>query len=114
MKKENLEKLVQETMSSLDGAAKASPAPFLLTRIRAKMANVQTEPSLWERAGMLLTKPTVAFAVLASVILMNVYIITEAVRGSTTGMSAQNTTAPTDEYSLNAATSFYDFENIQP
>ncbi len=114
MKKENLDKLVQETMSSFDGAEKASPAPFLLTRIRAKMANSQTEPSLWERAGMLVAKPTVAFAVLASVLLMNVYIITEAVSGSTNGMAAQNTPAPTDEYSMNSASSLYDFENIQP
>jgi hypothetical protein len=45
---------------------------------------------------------------------MNVYIITEAVSGSTNGMSAQNTPAPTDEYSMNSASSLYDFENIQP
>jgi hypothetical protein len=67
MKKENLDKLVEETINSLDGAAKASPAPFLLTRIGAKMANRQEQPSLWERAGFLITRPANAINVLATV-----------------------------------------------
>lgn len=114
MKKEKLDKLVEETLSSLDGAAKASPAPFLLTRIKAKIANRQEQPSLWERAGILLARPTVAFAVLGSVLLMNVYIINASLGGNNNGMGVQNNSVMSDEYSLNAESSLYDFENIQP
>ncbi len=113
MKKENLDKLVQETIDSFDGSTKASPAPFLLTRIRAKMGNRQSTPSVWEKAGIWLTRPSVAFAVLAIILLMNVYIITSAVNGNnTTGITTQN--PPGDEYSMNVASSLYDFENVQP
>lgn len=114
MKKENLDKLVEETMNSLDGVAKASPAPFLLTRIKARMANRPEQPSLWERAGILLTRPTVAFAVLASILLMNVYIISSSVSGNNNGVTMQNTSVLSDDYSLNSGSSLYDFENIQP
>jgi hypothetical protein len=114
MKKENLDKLVEETMNSLDGAAKASPAPFLLTRIGAKMANRQEQPSLWERAGFLITRPAIAFTVLATVLLMNVYIIASSANGNDSGMAVQNTAGLPEEYSLNTGSSLYDFENIQP
>ncbi len=114
MKKENLDRLVQETIDSLDGAAKASPAPFLLTRIRAKMANSQQRSSAWERAGLLLTRPAVAFGVLATVILMNVYIVTSTVSNDNNGFTTQTMPAVSDDYSINAESSLYDFENVQP
>jgi hypothetical protein len=114
MKKENLEKLVEETINSLDGAAKASPAPFLLTRIGAKMANRQEQPSLWERAGFLITRPAIAFTILATVLLMNVYIIASSANGNDSGMAVQNTAGLPEEYSLNTGSSLYVFENIQP
>jgi hypothetical protein len=112
MKKENLDKLVQETLSSLDGATRAVPAPFLLTRINARMGNAQEATSIWERAGVMLTRPRVAFSVLVAVVLMNFLIITSA--DDQGNASSQTTQVNTDEYSLNTASSLYDFENAQP
>ena len=114
MKKENLDKMVEETMSSLDAAERATPAPFLLTRIRAKMMNKTTKASAWERAGILLTRPAVAFTVLASILLMNVYIIGNSV-GSNSSITAQSLQTGSDEFSMNSeSSSLFDFENIQP
>ena len=112
MKKENLDKLVQDTLSSLDGATRAEPAPFLLTRINARIANAQESSSVWERAGWMLTRPKVAFSVLVAIVIMNFLIITSA---SDSGSATSSTTqVNTDEYSLNTASSLYDFENAQP
>ena len=113
MKKENLDKMVEETLGSLDAVGRATPAPFLLTRIRAKMMNQPAATSVWERAGIFLTRPAVAFTILASVLLMNVYIIGNSV-GSNNSMAAQSLQAGSDEYSMNSESSLYDFENIQP
>ena len=112
MKKENIEKLVQETLSSLDGATRATPAPFLLTRINARMANRSDAASIWEKASWMLARPTVAFSVLVAVLLMNILIITSASNGA--GSNAQNVQVASDEYSMNTASSLYDFENAQP
>lgn len=112
MKKENLDKRVQEALSSLDGATRATPAPFLLTRINARMANRSDNGSVWEKAGWMLTRPTVAFTVLVAVLLINFFIITSA--SNSAGASAQTTQVASDEYSMNTASSLYDFENVQP
>jgi hypothetical protein len=114
MKKENLDKMVEETMSSLDAAERATPAPFLLTRIKAKMANRPVTASAWERVGIFLTRPAVAFTVLSAVLLMNVYIIGNFV-GSNSNTAAQSLQTGSDEFSMNAESiSLFDFENIQP
>jgi hypothetical protein len=114
MKKETLDKMVEETMNRMDGAERAAPAPFLLTRIKARMANGQTQPSLWERAVFLLTRPTVAFAVLTTILLINFYIITSSINGNNNDNIVQSTVGTSDEYTLNAESSLYDFENTQP
>lgn len=114
MKKENLDKMVEETMSSLDAAERAIPAPFLLTRIRAKMLNRPEKTSAWERAGIFLTRPAVAFTILAFILLMNVYVIGNSI-GSSSSVAAQSLQAGSDEYSMNAeSASLFEFENIQP
>jgi hypothetical protein len=112
MKKDNLDKMVQETMSSLDAAGRATPAPFLLTRINARMKRA-AQPSAWERAGIFLTRPAVAFTILASVLLMNVYII-GAAEGSDNSIASQSLQSASDEFSMNTESSLFDFENIQP
>ena len=114
MKKENLDKMVEETMSSLDAAERATPAPFLLTRINAKMRNRPATASAWERAGIFITRPAVAFTVLASVLLMNVYIIGNSA-GNSSNLAVQGLQTGSDEYSMNAeSSSLFDFENLQP
>lgn len=109
MKKENLDKLVEDTLGSLDGSTRATPAPFLLTRINARLANRESSTSIWEKAGWMLTRPTVAFTVLVLVLLMNILIFT-----STSNSGNANTQVSTDEYSMNTTSSLYDFENAQP
>jgi hypothetical protein len=112
MDKNKLNKLVEATMNSMDAADKAMPAPFLLTRIRARMDRDALSSSPWEKVSALLGKPLIAFPVLAVVLAVNFFIIRSAVSGSNTS-PADYSRVSTDDYSLSTATSLFDFENGQ-
>ncbi|RYY68221.1 MAG: hypothetical protein EOO13_12910 [Chitinophagaceae bacterium] len=112
MDKKKLDKLVEETMNSMDAADKAMPAPFLLTRIKARMDRDPLTSSPWERVSALLGKPFIAFPVLALVITVNFFIIRSAVSASHVS-PADYTKVSTDDYSLSTATSLFDLENGQ-
>jgi len=73
-KKENIQQKIDATLSSMDNAQRATPQPFLLTRIMAKI-NAAKETS-WEKTGRLISRPSFAIAGLSALILLNVLVIT--------------------------------------
>jgi hypothetical protein len=110
-KHENMNKLVDEALSSVDDIKRAEVKPFLLTRINARM-NKGTE-SVWEKAGWFISRPAVAFAGLCMIILINIMVVLlngSANSGTVTEQTAQS---PADEFSYTVAT-IYDTENTQP
>ena len=113
MKKDNLDKIVEATMNSMDGAERATPAPFLLTRINAKMQGRQSS-SAWERFSAILTRPAIVFSLFVFLLLINVWIISTTLSTGNNDMNTQNLQASADEFSLNSPTSLFDFENSQP
>ena len=110
--KENIEKLIDEALSSADGAGRAIPKPFLLTRINARL-NRATE-SNWERAGRFIARPVVVIAGLCLIIAVNVLVI------STNRSTADDTTSVADQQSTTAdefsttVTTLYEIENTEP
>ena len=66
MKNNKRAEMVEQTLNSMDGAERATPAPFLLTRINAKMNREQ--PSAWERFGIFLSRPIIALTTIAFLI----------------------------------------------
>lgn len=110
-KNEHIEKLIEEALGSVDNAQRATPKPFLLTRINARMSRA-TE-SAWEKAGRFVGRPAVAFTGLCMVLLVNAIVIVankSSTATITTEQVAQNTT---DEFSYTVAT-IYDADNTQP
>jgi hypothetical protein len=110
-KKENINRLVEEALNSVDSIKRAEAKPFLLTRIHARM-NKGTE-SVWEKAGWFIGRPAVAFAGLCLVVLVNTMVIVLNNPSEQTTVAEQPAQAQTDEFSYTVAT-IYDFENTQP
>lgn len=109
--KEQLNKLIDEALNSVDDIRRAEPRPFLLTRIQAKR-NSGVE-SAWEKAGWFIARPAVAFAGLCMIIAINAMVIMFNRPSGSATVSEQPAQAQTDEFSYTVAT-IYDFENTQP
>jgi hypothetical protein len=108
---ENINKLINEALSSVDDIKRAEAKSFLFTRINARM-NKGAE-SVWEKTAWFITRPAVALAVVCLVLLINTTVIfynkTET-QLATTDVAVQNTA---DEFSYTVA-GIYETENIQP
>ena len=111
MKKNSIEKLVEETINSFDGAERATAKPFLLTRINARMQNQPGAQNIWAKAGALLGTPRVALAGLLLILALNATIIIK--NTNTDNTIVQNTTVAKDEFAINVI-SIYDIENQEP
>ena len=111
-KKEHINKMVEEALSSVDNISRAEAIPYLLTRIHARM-NKETE-SAWEKAGWFIGQPAVAFAGLCLIILINITVVTfKGTTASQAEATEQVAQSPADEFSYTVAT-IYDNENTQP
>ena len=64
---------IDEILKSIDGIKKATPKPFLLTRVsaRIKVANALPE-NIWYKIAFYLKKPSVAFAAVILLVLINI------------------------------------------
>ena len=110
MDTKKIAQLVDETINSMDGAQRAEPAPYLLTRINAKMGMQQF--STWERVGAFLGRPGVAFCLVIFLVILNLVIYSSRDTFNSSAMQATQVSA--DEYSMNGSSAIFDLENIQP
>ncbi|MBL0199533.1 MAG: hypothetical protein IPP81_05005 [Chitinophagaceae bacterium] len=107
-KQENINKLIEEALNSMDDAQRAAPRPFLLTRIHARM-NKDTE-SIWEKAGWFISRPAVAFTGLCMIVLLNIMVVMYNKIPDSATVSEQTVQTQADEFSYTAAT-IYDNDN---
>ena len=110
-RQENINKLIEESLNSMDDVKRAEPKPFLFTRINARM-NKDTE-SVWEKAGWFITRPAVALAVVCLVLIINataIFYNKAETQVAATDVAVQNTA---DEFSYTVA-GIYETENTQP
>ncbi|HYE54793.1 MAG TPA: hypothetical protein VD996_08125 [Chitinophagaceae bacterium] len=105
--KHQIEREVEETLSSLNGLRRATPKPFLFTRVQARMQ--QTGKSAWERLTAYLARPAIAMAVLMLVLLSNSAVMYWQSKTDDMASNEQPQPALTEEYAL--ASSFYEDEN---
>jgi hypothetical protein len=110
-KQEQINKLIEEALTSVDDAQRAEPKPFLLTRINARM-NKGTA-SVWEKAGWLITRPAVAFTGLCMIVLLNVLVVMNNKTSDSAAIAEQTAQTQADDLSYTAAT-IYDIDNTQP
>ncbi len=110
-KKYNIEQLIEDTLNSTDGAAKATAQPFLLTRINARLG--KKYQGTWDRISACISKPVIAIPVLTIVLALNAAAIffTGVDKRSASTEQLQNDTA--DELPYGSG-SFYDIVNTSP
>lgn len=109
LNKNDIEKLVNETLDSLDGIQKAEPRPFLFTRIMARMN--QKEETIWEKTASLVSKPIIAFATVVLFIAFNAFVLLSVSGNSASEVQEQVLVADSD-YGLSVS-SMYDINPEQ-
>jgi phage-related minor tail protein len=110
--KERIEKMVDEALGSFDGAERATPKPFLLTRINARMD--KSRNGAWETAARFIARPVVVIAGLCMVIAVNALVVAYNNSTTTTTTVSEQLTASTDEFSTSSVATLYDIDNIEP
>lgn len=105
-----IHKKIDEVMHSMDGIEKASPRPFLFTRLEARM---QAERNVWVKLSSFLVRPVVAFTCICFVLIINAMVILLVNSPGNALMQQGNELATADEYSQVSST-LYEFENTKP
>lgn len=110
---EHINRLTDEALNSLDGAGRATPKPYLLTRLTARMQNQNEKESSWDNALKFISRPAVALAGLCLVIAINATVVGYNYPGKTTTVQDEQY-ASVDEYSSSSVAVLQDIENIEP
>jgi len=112
-KQSDIEKRVEETLNSVEGIQRATPAPWLFARVKGKLLKAE-ERTGWEVVGSFLSKPAVAVAGLFLIMALNGILLLNQQSGGSLS-AGQTEIVPTDSESLIASSSSFDFENlVQP
>ena len=113
-KQSDINRKVNETLESLEGIQRAEPAPFLYTRLKARMQ--REEKNIWEITGSFLARPAVSIASLVLILFINAFILINKDAGANPISDNTPTPAviPVEEYVLSAANSNYDYVNLEP
>lgn len=101
--------MIDSTFESFTGARRATPTPFLLTRIMAAL-DKGPESSAWIKFGAFISRPAVAWATIALVVFLNAGILLlNAKQEQPTAVTEQNSTLK-DDFAINSF-SLYESEN---
>lgn len=106
---------IEEIMDSLDGIRRASPAPFLYTRVKARLQ--KEGRTVWEQLGTFVARPVITVSTLVLVLIFNVVIVLnkeKSVRSSHVASTYSQDNNAYDETSLLAASTSYDYVNAEP
>lgn len=106
--KQHIDKLVEETLDSLDGMSRAKANPFLFTRVQQRL---QAGKSVWDRVTSVIARPVVALAMLCLVIVSNVAVLYW--QAGPDEITDQGQLALTEEYNQTVS-SFYEDVNPEP
>ena len=99
--KGHIQQEVDKTLSSLDGVERATPDPFLFTRVMASLK--RDEKNFWSSALAFLSRPTVAFAMIVIAILVNAVIYYQS-RSESSQSIPEGEQLFANEYNLTANT----------
>ncbi len=110
MEEESVYKKIDEVMRSMDGMSRATPRPFLFTRLEARM---QREKNIWIRLSSFVARPVVAFACICFILLINAMVVLLVHNPAGSLAQAGNELATTDEYTQ-VSSNLYEFENTRP
>jgi hypothetical protein len=107
MKKQEIEKKIEASLSSLDHVTRVGPGPFFYTRLQARLRKDRT---VWEKASGFIAQPAVAFSVICLIISLNTFVIFKTETSSTSSFIEQKNSILSDD-SDSDVFAFYDEEN---
>lgn len=113
MDENSIEKIVDDTIHSFDGAKRAEPRPFLLTRVLASLNRQPAVQNEWTRIGAFLSRPGIAIAGIVLIMLINTGIVFISKNNADKPAIVQSNSTVTDEFAVNAD-NIYDIENLEP
>lgn len=110
---ENIDRQIEETLNSLDEIKRASPKPYLFTRINARLNN--QVKSFWEGLAVFINRPAVLVLGLCLILAANVSVLllNKSSSINTATERSINSVTDEDEYSTSFAT-IDNFENSEP
>ncbi|MEO6330330.1 MAG: hypothetical protein ABIO55_15455 [Ginsengibacter sp.] len=106
----SLKNKVDAALSSINHIKAATPSPFFYTRLLAKINN--GKGTVWEKWSAFFLRPTVAFAALCFIIVVNAYVLYSKL-GDDISSPDQTELASSDIYN-DTVTALYDLENLKP
>ena len=108
----NIDKKIEDALQSMDNHNRARPAPFLATRIHAKLLS-EKKPNAWDKFYSVITRPVVAVGGMAIIVLLNILIITSNDNSESIRFQADANNNEWQGYSTAVTSALYD-ENIEP
>ena len=99
-------------LSSIDGIAKASPKPFLLTRINAGLNSVVAE-TVWAQIAFFFKKPIVFGFTILLLLFINILVIKSIKNRSEIENIEKSATTQKYDFAINVSV-LYDTENHEP
>ena len=103
---------IDAALRSLDGMAKASPKPFLLTRLKAGINNIGKE-TVWSQIAFYLKKPVVCAVVILLLVFINFIVISKINHAGEIENLAKSATSQKYDFAINVSV-LYDIENQEP
>ena len=94
--KPDVEKLIDDALSSIDHVSQATAKPFLFTRLKARMD--REHETVWEKAIRIIARPSVVVAGLCMIICINAMVIAYN-NTKTQKYNVSDQLATTDEFS---------------
>ena len=110
---ENINRQIEDTLNSIGEIKRASPKPYLLTRINARLNN--QVKSFWEGVAVFISRPAVLILGLCLILAANISVLLQNKSSSinTATERSINSVTDEDEYSTSFAT-IDNFENSEP
>lgn len=103
----NIQLRVEEALNSVDGIKRASPRPYLLTRINARL-NRRAKTN-WDKAAVFMSRPAVMVAGICLVLAINISVVLLNTPTSNNTVAERSANVGTDEDET--STSFATIDN---
>ncbi len=110
--REELERKIDDALSSIEGIGKVTAQPWMYTRIRERL--LREQKSFWEKAAIFLSRPGIAIAGLLLILMINSFVLLKT-EGSTTDKAEYADANQVDSESMIASSSSFEYEKfVQP
>jgi hypothetical protein len=104
---EKIQQQIEETLNSIDNIQKATPPPYLLTRINARLNN--PAKNIWENIAIFISRPAVTIAGICLLVTINIsaLVLKKAISANPVAEHSSTTIADEEDEYTNLATIDY-------